>query len=321
MGIFRMPLFVRQMIFSIAVCMAMVAVSVATASVRSESARGAFYGISVDMHSVPVETPALTKATPVPEVASGRLLSNDDVIPTQPGPTDTSEMNWTGITIVGSVALTAVLLKTDQRSSDVLSAWKARHHFLDQSSRFMSGLGDGRPTSAFFAAVYAYSLITGDNNAARLGSIGLESFALSGVATQVLKQVFSRQRPNVSTRTGGASFGPFAMFRQRGSVKHGMSFFDAFPSGHTATMFSAAATISDICQRRWITYSSYTIAVMVGVSRITERAHWSSDVFVGGLVGYYSTKLIESLSHDARNFSLAPEADDRGVGLTLSIAR
>ncbi len=28
------------------------------------------------------------------------------------------------------------------------------------------------------------------------------------------------------------------------------------------------------------------MATLVGISRLTEHAHWASDVFVGGLIGY-----------------------------------
>jgi hypothetical protein len=34
------------------------------------------------------------------------------------------------------------------------------------------------------------------------------------------------------------------------------------------------------------------MATLVGISRLTERAHWASDVFVGGLIGYVCGKQV-----------------------------
>jgi hypothetical protein len=250
-------------------------------------------------------------------VAASTAKASGDERPASPP--DTSGKNWTGFAIAGSLAFTAILLKTDQRTSDGLYAWKREHHFAGEFSRVVTHLGDGRPSIAFFGGALAYSLVFNDKKSMQLGKIGLESFALSGVASQLLKQIFSRQQPNVSTRDGGAFYGPFAYFRQEGSLRHGMSFYDALPSGHTATVFAAATTISDFYTEPWVSYASYTIASVAGISRITERMHWASDIFVGALLGYYSTKIVEKLNYDAEDFSLSPQAGDNSIGVMLSV--
>ena len=34
------------------------------------------------------------------------------------------------------------------------------------------------------------------------------------------------------------------------------------------------------------------MGTLVGISRLTEHAHWASDVFVGGLIGYVCGKQV-----------------------------
>lgn len=60
--------------------------------------------------------------------------------------------------------------------------------------------------------------------------------------------------------------------------------YQSFPSGHTATAFATATSL---------TYSygwkaavvSYPIAALVGASRLADDAHWGSDVVAGAFVG------------------------------------
>jgi membrane-associated phospholipid phosphatase len=39
-------------------------------------------------------------------------------------------------------------------------------------------------------------------------------------------------------------------------------------------------------KHRWVPYTAYGLAALVGFSRITLSAHFLSDVFMGGALGY-----------------------------------
>ena len=69
--------------------------------------------------------------------------------------------------------------------------------------------------------------------------------------------------------------------------------YDVYPSGHTAYAFSIATVFatqySDI---KAVPIISYSLATLVGISRLTEHQHWSSDVFVGALSGYLCGKKV-----------------------------
>ena len=56
-----------------------------------------------------------------------------------------------------------------------------------------------------------------------------------------------------------------------------------FPSGHTAGAFAVATIFSRRYGRwhPWVPWIAYPLAGLTGISRITDSAHFPSDVFVG----------------------------------------
>ena len=63
--------------------------------------------------------------------------------------------------------------------------------------------------------------------------------------------------------------------------------YDAFPSGHTSMAFSIATVYAKMYDDYLaVPVIAYSAASLVGLSRLTEHAHWASDVFVGAVLGY-----------------------------------
>ena len=71
--------------------------------------------------------------------------------------------------------------------------------------------------------------------------------------------------------------------------------YTAFPSGHTAQAFSAATLFNDNFARGkpWLQCISYGSASAVGVLRVLNERHWTSDVVAGVGFGILSAKLSE----------------------------
>ena len=69
---------------------------------------------------------------------------------------------------------------------------------------------------------------------------------------------------------------------------------NSFPSGHTARAFVAAEFLHQEYgdQSIWISVGGYTMATLVGVSRICGDRHWVSDVVAGAGIGILSTKFV-----------------------------
>lgn len=71
--------------------------------------------------------------------------------------------------------------------------------------------------------------------------------------------------------------------------------YNAFPSGHTAQAFSAATLFNDNFAKGklWLQCLSYGSATTVGVLRVLNERHWSSDVVAGVGFGILSAKISE----------------------------
>ena len=98
----------------------------------------------------------------------------------------------------------------------------------------------------------------------------------TGITVNIMKAIIGRRRP-----PGPSEYDHFTT----------SSRYHAIPSGHTATSFALAAVISEhYPDYDWL---AYTVAGLIGVSRVFEDEHWATDVLAGAAVGYGSARLID----------------------------
>ena len=108
--------------------------------------------------------------------------------------------------------------------------------------------------------------------------IGAESLVATELATYALKTVTHRQRPD-----GSAS--------------------DSFPSGHTSFSFAAATYIARYVEEyaaddySALGYLAYGPAIYVGISRVENQRHFTSDVIFGAFLGMFLTNWIYDAHH------------------------
>ncbi len=222
------------------------------------------------------------------------------------------------IMVGGGLAITYGLFKSDDEMYESLHGVRMRSSVLSTVSPIVSFMGDGKFSIGLFGGFYLYHFVTGDESSLRAANLGMETFLFSGIATQILKNMFGRERPSKATKEGGRWSGPFSYFNHRDNGSRSIASYDAFPSGHTATIFAAATTIADSYPEKWVSYAAYSTATLVGVSRVMESAHWPSDVFVGAIIGYFSTKIVENLPFNRKNTSLQISVVNNSYGARLS---
>lgn len=136
-------------------------------------------------------------------------------------------------------------------------------------------------TIAAPAALYLAGIIRKDSKMKRTALLGGEAVADAEVVTTFLKDATRRVRPaNIPVRGNYWD----SWFESGGSP---VSANGGFPSGHTIAAFSIATVIARrYANHRWVPYVAYGAAVLVGFSRLTLSAHFTSDVFVGAALGY-----------------------------------
>ncbi len=93
------------------------------------------------------------------------------------------------------------------------------------------------------------------------------------VAYRGVKSVVDRPRPFMNAET--------SMWLRKIGQAHGRS----FPSNHAANCFAGAFVLAWYMRRRAVTF--YTVAILVGVSRVALGLHYPSDVLVGSMIGIF----------------------------------
>ena len=98
--------------------------------------------------------------------------------------------------------------------------------------------------------------------------------------------------------------------------------YHAFPSGHTVVVFSLATVLSQQIDAWPVTALLYGTAVAAGLGRMYVDQHWSSDVFLGAVLGFTTGRFVLSREAERRggekhtsNWTLTPTGS--GLAFTL----
>ncbi|MGC1392380.1 MAG: phosphatase PAP2 family protein [Bacteroidales bacterium] len=193
-----------------------------------------------------------------------------------------------------TVGITITLLHFDNDIDKWARVQKQQHGWVNKSSPVITLFGSTYGISTV-AAIGLISAVFNKQKGVETSLLATQALITSGAWVQLIKHLTGREDPSASyiysKIPGGKWWGPFAQYDQDLPVYKSVSSFDAFPSGHTAAAFSIATVFaSQYNSTNAIPVLSYSMATLVGISRLIEHQHWASDVFVGGLIGYLCGK-------------------------------
>jgi hypothetical protein len=116
-----------------------------------------------------------------------------------------------------------------------------------------------------------------------------ESFIALGVSTQFLKYATGRENPAVFTQRNGR-WRPFPSY---GDFQNDKPKYDAFPSGHLATLMATITILADnYPNKKWIKPVGYSLMTLSAFSMINNGVHWAGDYPIGIGIGYLTAKII-----------------------------
>jgi membrane-associated phospholipid phosphatase len=148
-----------------------------------------------------------------------------------------------------------------------------------------NGAFTGSLEAAVPASLYIFGLVRHDSYAERTALLAGEAYADSAIPHVVIKIAARRIRPNA------VPFGSDYTHTFFHSTVSPFGKGSSFPSGHAAGAFSIATVIARrYGNHRWVPFAAYGIAALVSFSRVPDRAHYPSDVFLGAALGYVITR-------------------------------
>jgi len=202
------------------------------------------------------------------------------------------EMNKKQAFHLGEFAIvTTGIVLSDGGIDKIASNMRSNISFVRESSPVITQFG-GKYSLYFLGACGIYSIIGKDKRAQVTTLLATQALITSGVWTRLGKLITGRERPSasysISHDQGGEWYGLMNSINYYKEYnKMPVSAFDAFPSGHTSTVFSIATVFAKMySDKPAIPVIAYSTATLIGLSRLTEHAHWMSDVFVGAALGY-----------------------------------
>ncbi len=66
-------------------------------------------------------------------------------------------------------------------------------------------------------------------------------------------------------------------------------YFNSFPSGHTMTIFAMCSMLAYLINKKAVGFLLFTLALIVGISRIYLLQHFFMDTYLGAILGVFSS--------------------------------
>lgn len=103
----------------------------------------------------------------------------------------------------------------------------------------------------------------------------------AGIIAKIIKILVGRFRPIFFEALGITGFRPFSLEWA----------FNSMPSGHTTATFAGLVMAGMLSPK--IKPITWTLAIIVGLSRVAVGAHWPTDVILGAFIGMVAADLVK----------------------------
>lgn len=258
--------------------------------------------------------------TVLPAQSVGKMLENDfrnfggDVIAVWTSPFRADPRDWlnAGLWIGASAAISPLDDDVDRWMvrNEGNAAWGAIKELREGGAAF-----SGKYVTPAAAGLLIYGLAT-KNTKIQEGIFGCLASYVSGsiVRNYVLYYIVGRERPDSSRddaitsppADGNAQYN----FTFPGKSEWGMH---SLPAGHAANIIACASFLNNRFDMGYVEPLLYAVSAGIGVGRLVDRRHWTSDTMLGMVFGYAIGK---EVAHRSKDRSIP---GPRAVGAAASI--
>lgn len=218
---------------------------------------------------------------------------------------------WRGF--LGVTVASAILIKYDQQLLDDAMKFGRQIHLQPQTDykvliniKNSSGgikifkvpknlnsafytFGEGWIGAAIGGGFWVQGKLSHNYRSLQTASDLLEGFTSAAVLTQFIKRTTGRESPFMRTEPGGK----WTLLPSFNDFKNNTSAYDAFPSGHLATMMTTVTILSEnYPENRWIKPIGYTLIGLTGFAMMNTEVHWAGDYPLALAIGYLNGKII-----------------------------
>ena len=164
--------------------------------------------------------------------------------------------------------------------------------------------GEPLATLGIASTFYLHGELADNDANKKLGFEIGEAALFTSIVTMVFKYGFGRERPRKNSDP--FSFHPFS-FRD--------DFFLSLNSGHTALAFSLSTVLAEHTENDYVKVLAFVPAFMTAFSRVYQNHHWTSDVILGGIIGYSVAEFVTRLHKSKKKSPNALDELNRPIPL------
>jgi len=161
--------------------------------------------------------------------------------------------------------------------------------FPKNTNSYLYFIGDGLAHLGIIGGLATYGVMNDDNRALSTASQTVEALFVTGVVVQVLKRTTGREAPFKATKDGGK----WQFFPNQEDYNQNVPKYDAFPSGHLATVMATMTVLSDnYPEHGYIKPVGWGLMGLLGFGMLNNGVHWAGDYPLGLAIGYTAAKAI-----------------------------
>lgn len=179
---------------------------------------------------------------------------------------------YTGV----AAGIATMLIFADEDIDKLARTQKQKYQWVNKSSPFITEFGSHYGVYSVIASGLISAAFKNEKGV-QTSLLATQAMITSAIWTQLIKQITGRERPSASymfsQNEGGRWHGPFAKFLEKSAYDRSGFSYDAFPSCHTATVFSIATVFAtQYSDNKAVPVIFYSAATLVGVSRFIRMA-------------------------------------------------